>query len=245
MEAMGSCTASRERNTPPDFDLHVYAIDGRHVGTNYLTGEFETGIPGAMVSSNRSLARGWIFLPENVEAYFVLSTHDLFEFASKNLEALENENMVYTLRIDYFDGNANQWKSENLLRMVAPGEEIAIPYAISLQPDGTYSVKIEPGINMSSLEALCETIESIPDEFFINQPSNRKTALRNKMRAVFNKLAENDYQGAIDKLQDDILERLDADGKADWVKRPVLVYELKAFIGYLRYRKSQVTCESS
>lgn len=35
---------------------------------------------------------------------------------------------------------------------------------------------------------------------------------------------------------DDILKKLDADGRADWVREPVLVDELQAFIGRLKYK---------
>jgi len=42
------------------------------------------------------------------------------------------------------------------------------------------------------------------------------------------------YKLAIRKLENDILEKLNADGRADWTREPVLVDELKAFIAYLK-----------
>jgi hypothetical protein len=42
------------------------------------------------------------------------------------------------------------------------------------------------------------------------------------------------YKLAIWKLEHDILEKLDADGRADWVREPVLVDEIKALISVLR-----------
>ena len=47
---------------------------------------------------------------------------------------------------------------------------------------------------------------------------------------------ENKFKGAINKLTNDILKKLDADGKADWVKQPVLASELGALIGYLMHK---------
>ena len=37
-------------------------------------------------------------------------------------------------------------------------------------------------------------------------------------------------------MTDDILEKLDTNGKADWVREPVLIDELKAFIGASKYK---------
>lgn len=49
------------------------------------------------------------------------------------------------------------------------------------------------------------------------------------------KEGEKHYLSAIEKLEHDILEKLDSDGKADWTTEPVLVKETKGFIGRLRY----------
>lgn len=46
----------------------------------------------------------------------------------------------------------------------------------------------------------------------------------------------NNYGGVIMKLMDEISEKLNADGKADWVREPALVNELRAFIITLGYK---------
>jgi len=50
------------------------------------------------------------------------------------------------------------------------------------------------------------------------------------------------YWEAAQKLEHDILKKLDADGKADWVTEPALVDEISAFIGLLRYRAGGGGC---
>jgi len=47
---------NENENLSPDLDLHAYALDGRHVGVNYETGEYEIGIPGTTASGD--LAQG-------------------------------------------------------------------------------------------------------------------------------------------------------------------------------------------
>jgi hypothetical protein len=53
-------------------------------------------------------------------------------------------------------------------------------------------------------------------------------------------IKENNYNGAINKLTNDVLKKLDADGQADWTKQPVLVDEISAFIGVLKYKARRV-----
>ena len=86
----------------------------------------------------------------------------------------------------------------------------------------------------------------------------RKQALKLKFDVVFRILEENRFESIIEKLsldnhvkawieylkyelaiwklENDILEKLDADGQADWTSEPVLVDEIKAFISYLRHK---------
>jgi hypothetical protein len=54
--------------------------------------------------------------------------------------------------------------------------------------------------------------------------------------AVADNISKNNYNGAIEKLTNDILKKLDADGRADWVNEPTLLGEIKALIGILKSR---------
>jgi RNAse (barnase) inhibitor barstar len=127
------------------------------------------------------------------------------------------------------------------------GAESFNKLTVQQNPDGTYSVEVEDGINLLSLETWHTKIDSIPDNVFIRNPSQRKNALKEKFEEVFEELeeaqeemeegeadeAEEHYREAAEKLVNDILKKLDADGKADWVKEPTLINEVKSFIGFL------------
>lgn len=63
----------------PDLDLHAVAPDGRHIGVNYKTGEFEVQIPDAIVSSD-NVGPEWIFVPSTVtNVRFYISARDNLE----------------------------------------------------------------------------------------------------------------------------------------------------------------------
>lgn len=96
-------------------------------------------------------------------------------------------------------------------------------------------------MNLPSFESWRSAIDNLPNSIFITQPVNRKNALKNKFDAVFSVIGENNYAEAIDKLTNYILKKLDADGKADWVKQPALVDELNAFIAFLTYKARPVS----
>lgn len=62
----------------PDLDLHAYLVDGRHIGMNYETGEFENPVPEAIISGDRSLDNEWILLPPDLTegARYEISSYD-------------------------------------------------------------------------------------------------------------------------------------------------------------------------
>jgi len=63
----------------------------------------------------------------------------------------------------------------------------------------------------------------------------RKETLSNKIDAVINRIETGAYEGAIDKLEDDIKEKLDFDGIGDWlmVAHPELVDKIDLIISVL------------
>jgi len=227
---------SENSDALPDLDLHAYTYGGQHVGMNYKTGKYEIEIPGAVASGDLYNGSEWILVPENVEVYFIVSSKDVERYLETRPEILENENGIYALDIRYYDENGNGFLCTPFSEQIAPRAEVFVDFAVAQNPDGTYSVKTEPGLNLLGLQAWQVAIDNIPDEVFINRSANRERALKNKFGAVFKMFEANNYRGAINKLEKDILEKLDADGRADWVKQPVLVNEIKAFIGLLRWR---------
>jgi M6 family metalloprotease-like protein len=229
-------TAPPLENYPwPDLDLHVYTYDGKHVGMNYLTGEYEIQIPNAIASGEFYNASEWISVPDNIEVFFIVSSRDVAAFLENQPVPLDNENGFYSLTLWYFDENMAGSGSDAENQIVYPGAEAFHAFEITRRPDGTYSVKIADGMDILSLEAWYEAIDGISDDLFVNNARQRKNALKNKFEALFKQIDEKDYEEAIDKLTDDILKKLDANGKADWVRRPTIVQEVKALIAKLRY----------
>jgi M6 family metalloprotease-like protein len=220
----------------PDLDLHAYTLDGRHVGVNYETGEYEMQIPGAIASGEFYNSSEWISVPDNIEVYFFVSSHDVRAFIENQGIALDNENGFYYLTVWYFDGNMVGGGSDAENQIIRPGAEAFHSFKIT-RIENRYLVEVQSGMDLTNLEEWRSKIKDIPDDLFKNRPTNRREALVNKFEAIFKMLLENNYQGTIEKLQNDVLEKLDADGEADWVKQPVLVNEIKAFIGFLRYKE--------
>jgi len=73
----------------PDLDLHAYTDDGRHVGINYSTGEYEVGIPGAIFSGDLHNDIEWIFIPSDINGvHFIVSSTDTQEFLINYPEVL-------------------------------------------------------------------------------------------------------------------------------------------------------------
>ena len=63
-----------------DLDLHAYTSDGKHVGMNYTTGQYECEIPGAIYSGN-NLHEEYILVPKGTEVYFQVALNGNFQGA--------------------------------------------------------------------------------------------------------------------------------------------------------------------
>jgi outer membrane protein assembly factor BamB len=70
---------------------------------------------------------------------------------------------------------------------------------------------------MDLLDKIIEYILGLDDECFKNNADNRKNALVNKLEAVRQMIIDGDYEGAIDKLINDIRPKMDGEGKNDWI----------------------------
>ncbi len=73
----------------------------------------------------------------------------------------------------------------------------------------------------SLVEALNGSIQGLPDSAFDKNAEQRKNTLSNKLNAVINQINSGNYQGAIDKLNDDIKPKMDGcvggDPGDDWI----------------------------
>ena len=132
----------------PDIDLHAYTNDGLHIGINYLTGEFENEIPGALVSGDLVNGEEWIFVPEGIAVYYTVNSHDIQQF----LDQIEGSNELtngienYQLSLVYYDSNENRWEDEPINENIEPGTSTAFNPIIIENPDGSYSTEMEKDI---------------------------------------------------------------------------------------------------
>ena len=67
------------------------------------------------------------------------------------------------------------------------------------------------------LDKIIEYILDLPDECFKNNADQRKNALVNKLEDIRQLIIDEDYEGAIAKLKNDIRPKMDGEGKNDWI----------------------------
>ncbi len=70
--------------TAPTLSLHAYTEDGRHIGKNFVTGNFDSQIEGALFSGPQPNGHEWILIPENETVVFTVSTFDVQRFVEAN-----------------------------------------------------------------------------------------------------------------------------------------------------------------
>lgn len=71
----------------------------------------------------------------------------------------------------------------------------------------------------SGLKNLEAIINLLSDDYFVNNPAQRKKALQSKIEEVIFKLNEGEYTDAVNKLLHDIREKLDLRGENTWVTK--------------------------
>jgi hypothetical protein len=107
------------------------------------------------------------------------------------------------------------------------GRSAGWPLVVDLDGDGLAEIIIKKGGNLvclhndfdpfDLLDKIIEYILDLPDECFKNNADQRKNALVNKLEEVRQMMLDGDYQGAIDKLKNDIRPKMDGEGKNDWI----------------------------
>jgi len=131
----------------PDLDLHLYTDDGKHIGMNYATGEYEVEIVDAIVSGDNQDAPEWIFVPQEVTNYhFVVSSFDNQQFLEEHPEIaqeLDDTTDTYEVYARHIDPAGTITTSETITEDIALGE--------NLQQDtqGTIDITISPATPLS------------------------------------------------------------------------------------------------
>jgi M6 family metalloprotease-like protein len=137
----------------PELDLHAYDSQGRHVGMNYDTGEYENQIPGAISSGDLKDSEEWIFVPEDMEVTYTISTERvekyLDEFPEFNSELSDLTSIVSYMKFDA-EGNAYS-TDEKEVKVTSNNFKIEGPDSTSLN----YKDDYYPGFNNNEGEGLC------------------------------------------------------------------------------------------
>ena len=129
---------TKEKSSPqtpttlPDIDLHLYCDDGKHIGMNYETGEYEIGISEAIVSGDNQDAPEWIFIPPEIEnCHFVVSSYDNQKFLEENPEIaqeMEDTTDSYEIYARYIDPETAIYTSDVISEeQIEPGQELEQP----------------------------------------------------------------------------------------------------------------------
>jgi M6 family metalloprotease-like protein len=129
-------------------DLHLSCPDGRHVGLNYETGEFESQVEGAIVSGPMGGAPEWIYVPSvpgNAGCRHYVSSRRVQDWlAAHPAEAalIPDATETYELYARTIDPAAGIMTSATVAGSIEPGEEV--PYAITVAADGMPTVEEAP-----------------------------------------------------------------------------------------------------
>jgi M6 family metalloprotease-like protein len=112
----------------PDIDLHAYDDQGRHVGLNYETGEYELQIPGAVASGDLRGAEEWIYVPEGTAVRYEVSAYKTEQFLAAN-PAFRADAKPQEFEIEYgrFDHEGTYTVASARKQEVASGQTTAIP----------------------------------------------------------------------------------------------------------------------
>jgi hypothetical protein len=129
---------------------------------------------------------------------------------------------THTIEWDFGDGNTD---SGSLTTSHTYDSSGTYTVTLTVTDDdtgvGTDTLEVIVADIESALQDLDDYIQNVDDSLYKNNPANRKNAFDNKFNALQTMLDEENYQGIIDKLIDDIRSKCDGyiDGKKnnDWI----------------------------
>lgn len=118
----------------PDLDLHAITPDGRRVGMNYATGQYENQISGAIASGDNQDSPEWILVPDGIQAQFFVTSKDNQDFLNANpgiasqLPTTTDSYDIYSRYIDPVNGIFTSPTISN--QTIAPGATSS-PYIVN------------------------------------------------------------------------------------------------------------------
>jgi M6 family metalloprotease-like protein len=137
-------------NLQPTLTLHAYSDDGKHVGMNYETGEYEVQIPGAMTSGLQPNGHEWILVPEDINIKYRVDSYANAEYLRQNLDINTDGFDLYEFVGLYFDENGNS-HLEIITQSIPPGVKNEHSVMITQNSDGSYSLDIMKQYNITFL----------------------------------------------------------------------------------------------
>ncbi|MDD5340536.1 MAG: hypothetical protein PHV13_04795 [Candidatus ainarchaeum sp.] len=143
--------------TMPDEDLHAYDGQGRHVGMNYQTEEYENQIPGAIASGDLVGAPEWIFVPEGTDVRYEISTYRTQQFLSANPQlAPYAAPQTFDTTLVKFDASGARYEADGGAGSASAGKTVQIKGPAD--PSLKYQKKQIPGF---SANASCPVMPAI------------------------------------------------------------------------------------
>ena len=95
----------------PDLDLHLRTLDGKHVGMNYDTGEYEMQIAGVLASGDMIGSSEWIIVPADMSGFeYYVSSEDFEIFKNQHPELLEYIDELFSYQVSAIFNDPNTYK---------------------------------------------------------------------------------------------------------------------------------------
>jgi YVTN family beta-propeller protein len=132
-------------STSSDLDLHAYTPDGKHVGMNYTSDEYETRIPGAVASGDLIGGEEWIFVPTGTQVRYSVDSHNVKKFLEENPDMdPANATMNYsTTSMEY--GENPQLEQLPDGNWTVTNRTISVPKEDTIEPGTTKTIRIITG----------------------------------------------------------------------------------------------------
>ncbi|MEM2941276.1 MAG: hypothetical protein QW304_07005 [Thermoproteota archaeon] len=220
---------------------------------------FTAEIVGVRVNGRESFSLSYLIITRSIEITPVTSVVCLGRSASYEVSITNfgEREETYILGLEGLD---QEWYSFNPQTIsVKPGETAKVKLEVNILDEaslGSYAFtikasniigKVIANLEVASSEdvktnvlsllmSLKDSINALPPEAFSKEQKvmEMKKALSNKIDAVIKMVEEYAYNGAINKLMNDILVKMDGDPKPkDWIINPIIQTSLKNYINWI------------
>jgi beta propeller repeat protein len=202
----GSTATSIDPATSPLSDTHTYADDGTYTVTVTVTDDDEgEGSDTLTVTVSNVAPTASIDSVEQPIAGFILP-NDVLTFTGSFTDPGTLD--THTTEWDFGDGDSAAGFSVTHSYVSAGVYTVTFTVTDDDVGVGTATTTITVSNAQDATEVIDDYIQNLPYDAFANNPDQRKIAFSNKLGEVKTKIEVGDYEGAINKLQNDILSKL-------------------------------------